>query len=266
MTKLPENTTAPKLKKSDKQSTEGENKAEDPRGQELSFDQIKKQSEELKKLLDDDARIQREEILKKREEEDKSPKEKKKKESKKKKTKKNKKDKDDRIDLKDIQTEVEVRKGGLPEHIKKLPENHPLRVKWEKGYQERKDGAWEAGPDADNSAFMKRSMKQGVVYGSTILITAFAIFLCYHWYWNNIEKTRNEIFNTIGYDIKLKNNKKVVVLKKRAQETEWLPKILAILQEVNKIKASYNSKPEKLEKSKKTPRISKESDITSYSN
>ena len=234
MAKLPGKQKEEKLKKS-------ENKApkEDPRTPELSFEQMKTQGEELKTIQGEETKQQLEEIRKKKEvealetaqgsdEEETS-------DGTKKKSKK-KKEKDDRIDLNEISTEVEARKGGTPDHIKKLPETHPLRIRWEKGYQERDDGAWEEAEEADNSAFMNRSLKQGVVYGLTLIVFFIVAVVVYNWYWNSVADTKDEIHSTIGSDLRMRNINRVKLLEARAKGSKWLPEIRLIQDQISDIR------------------------------
>ena len=236
MAKLPGKQKEEKLKKS-------ENKApkEDPRTPELSFEQMKAQGEELKTIQGEETKRQLEEIRKEKEvealETAQRPDEEGTSDKPQKKIKKKKEtEKDDRINLSEISTEVETRKGGVPDHIKKLPENHPLRIRWEKGYQERDDGAWEEAEEADNSAFIKRSIKQGAVYILTLIIFFIVSMVVYNWYWNSVADIKDEIHNTIGSDFRMRNINRVKLLEARAKGSKWLPEIRLIQDQISDIR------------------------------
>ena len=163
--------------------------------EEMNFDQIKDMEGDLKDLFQEVSAEDLEAIreLKAKEEEAETKKEK----------------LDDRINLQDITTEVEKRKGGLPEHIAKLPENHPIRVRWEKGFRQRSDGTWYK---QSNQEMLEQQElaeeKKRAFLRIPIILLCLVIVAVGNWYANQLTETRKEIVKTAKFKgLELKETK-----------------------------------------------------------
>ncbi len=201
---------------------------EDSRVEELDFNQMKDQGEELRLLREDHAREQLEKIKKLRLVEN---------------PKKKNKNGDIRIDLKDITTETESRKGGMPEHIAKLPENHSIRVRWEKGFRQREDGTWyklSANDLPDHLYGLSEERQQAFMIVPLIAI-GLAMIIGGNWYTEELTDTRKEIFKTVMQKELPKNNPETKKKLKRSRESRWLPELTSLLAEFKDSKSRFTS-------------------------
>ncbi|MBF0383127.1 MAG: hypothetical protein HQL69_19060 [Magnetococcales bacterium] len=195
---------------------------------EFSFAQMKEMGAELKGLRESHAKEQLEKIKKQKAEE-------------KKKKKKKKDDADTRIDVKELVTETEARKGGLPDHIAALPKNHPIRVRWEKGFRQREDGTWyQLSDDELRDDIGISEEKQRAFLLIPLVVLGIMLIIGGNWYENKLTETRKEII----YTIKLKNIKDKPETKaklKKAYKSHWLPELTALLEHFKKIKRNFDA-------------------------
>ncbi len=227
---LPGRKQEPQIKqKPGKQPAAGEEK-QDERVEELSFEQMQAMGDQLKELQEGDAKKQLEEIRKAKEAEATDPKQQKKKK------------KEEKIDLKDIKTEVEQRKGGLPEHIAKLPENHPIRVRWEKGFRQREDGTWYklSEDELDAGSIHLSEEKQHAFLLLPLIVLGLLVIIGGNWYANQLTDTREAIIKTVKFK-GLKDNPDAKKKLKKAYESQWLPELTSILETFKKTKRSFSS-------------------------
>jgi hypothetical protein len=198
--------------------------------EEFTFEQMKDMGKDLKDLREGASREQLKEIREKKAQE----------ELEEKKKKKKKKKKDDKIDLKDITTELEAKKGGLPEHIAKLPENHPIRVRWEKGFRQREDGTWYKTSDLDyqDGIRISEDMQRAFLI-VPLIVLGIAIVIGGNWYANQLTETRDKIIKTVKSKGLSTNNPKTKEKLKKAYRSHWLPELTSLLDEIKKTKRSF---------------------------
>jgi len=193
---------------------------------ELSFDQMKEMGKELKRLREAHAKDQIEKIKKQQAEEPKK--------------KKKKGEADTRIDVSELDTETEARKGGMPEHIAALPENHPIRLRWEKGFRQREDGTWYqlSAEELQDHIGISKEKQQAFLLIPLILIGLLMV-IGGNWYEGRLAETRKDIVNTI----KLKNVKDKPETKeklKKAFSSHWLPELTTLLKDFKKMKRNFD--------------------------
>ncbi|MBF0359300.1 MAG: hypothetical protein HQL70_11915 [Magnetococcales bacterium] len=202
--------------------------ATDETAPELTGDDLKKMGDELKGLSTAHAQKQIEEIRKKRAEESQEEKPKK-------------GDADTRIDVKELKTEVEARKGGMPEHIAALPENHPIRLRWEKGFRQREDGTWYKVSNEELADHVIISEdKQRAFLLIPLIVLGLLILIGGNWYSSQLTSTREDIIKTV----KLKGIKDKPETKKQLQKaykSQWLPELKTMLKEFKKVKRDFGS-------------------------
>ncbi|MBF0453586.1 MAG: hypothetical protein HQL72_02070 [Magnetococcales bacterium] len=194
---------------------------------EPTFEEMKAMGKELKALQESGSREELQKIrLKKAQEEAKN---------------KDKKS-EEKIDLKDIKTEVEARKGGLPEHIAKLPKNHPIRLRWEKGFRQREDGTWykpAEGFDYDGPLHLSQEKKQAL-YLIPVILLGIALVLGGNWYADQLSEVRKEIVKTIKLKNIPKDDPKTKEKLDAAYKSHWLPELKALLTEIKKIRRNFS--------------------------
>ena len=127
------------------------------------------------------------------------------------------------------------KQGGLPEHIAALPKDHPIRVRWEKGYRQRADGTWAetALPVQDKHASLKGLIKFVVV---TALISAVMVGVIQgiDAYREALNLKRGEVIDVItrkGYAL---DDPEVRPMYIEVRTTSWLPKLEEILKTLKK--------------------------------
>lgn len=199
--------------------------------EEFTFEQMKAMGGELKDLTEAAAREQIKKIQEQKELEAQLEAEGK--------TKKKKKDKDDRINLSEIKTETEKRKGGLPDHIKALPPEHPIRQRWEKGFKQREDGTWVKSAELlEHEDALAKEEKQRKMLIIPLLAMGIAIVVAGSWYSSQLSDTRKQIVSTIkskGLSVQKPEVKEKV---NRAYKTRWLPELDGLLEEFKQTRRS----------------------------
>ena len=215
------------IKKKSGNKAQEPGKSEDSGVDELNFDQMKEESKELKKLREDHSREQLKKIKQMKLTEN---------------PKKNNKKGDTRINLKDITTETEERKGGMPDHIAALPETHAIRVRWEKGFRQRADGTWYYHIDDGLSGGkgLSENQKHALLLIPLILI-GLVMVLGGNWYADELHETKKQIFKTVKHKELHKNDpatkRKLII----ARDSKWLPELSGILTEFKQAKDTYTS-------------------------
>jgi hypothetical protein len=226
---LPGRKKQPDIKqKSGKKAPEVE-KAEDAGVEELKFEQIRDQGQELKNIREAHAVEQLEKIKKQRLTE---------------KPKKVQKGKGDtRIDVEELVTETEDRKGGMPEHIAALSATHPIRVRWEKGFRQREDGTWYklTEDDLTQESISMSEEKQTALLIIPLIVLGLLLVIGGNWYVDQISDTRKQIFKTVRQKEMKKNDPKTKAKLKRARDSSWLPELTGLLEEFKKVKSKFTS-------------------------
>jgi hypothetical protein len=218
----------PDIKKKSKKKGKDTGGAEEDGGvQELGFEQMKEMGNELKGLRESHAQEQREKIQKQRAEEPQKA--------------KKKGEADTRLDVSELVTETEARKGGMPEHIAALPANHPIRIRWEKGFRQREDGTWyQLSADEMQSDVGISEEKQRALLIIPLIVIGIAMIIGGNWYASKLTETRADIINTVKLKgIKDKSETKQKL--KQAYKSQWLPELTAILSDFKKTKRSFEA-------------------------
>ena len=214
------------IKKKSGNKAQEPGKSEDSGVDELTFDQMKEESKELKKLREDHSREQLKKIKQMKLTEN---------------PKKNNKKGDTRINLKDITTETEERKGGMPDHIAALPETHAIRVRWEKGFRQRADGTWYHIDDGlSGGKGLSENQKHALLLIPLILI-GLVMVLGGNWYADELHETKKQIFKTVKHKELHKNDPATKMKLIIARDSKWLPELSGILTEFKQAKDTYTS-------------------------
>ncbi len=128
------------------------------------------------------------------------------------------------------------KKGGLPEHIASLPKDHPIRLRWEKGYRQRPDGSWAktALPTAEERSSAKEWIKF-VVVTLVIVLVAAGVMKGIDSYREALQKRRDEVVDIItkkGFSLDDPEVRSVYV---EVTTTAWLPKLDKLLENLKRI-------------------------------
>ncbi|MBF0195035.1 MAG: hypothetical protein HQL71_10790 [Magnetococcales bacterium] len=214
-------------KKPSKNGPTAEGDEEDGGIQELGFEQMKEMGNELKVLRESHAQEQIEKIQKLRAE---AP------------QKEDKKgDADTRLDVSELVTETEARKGGIPDHIAALPANHPIRIRWEKGFRQREDGTWyQISEDELHNDRGISEEKQRAFLIIPLIIIGIALVIGGNWYASKLTDTRKDIINTVKLK-GIKDKPETKKLLKKAYRSQWLPELTGILKDFKKVKRSFDA-------------------------
>ncbi|MBF0380148.1 MAG: hypothetical protein HQL69_03965 [Magnetococcales bacterium] len=213
--------------KSTKKGQAAESTDEDGAVQELSFDEMKEMGKELKGLRESHAKEQLEKIKQQKAQEPKK--------------KKKKGDADTRIDVSELVTETEARKGGMPEHIAALPANHPIRVRWEKGFRQREDGTWyQLSQDELQNDIGISEEKQRAFLIIPLIVIGIGLIIGGNWYASKLTQTRTDIINTVKLK-GIKDKPETKAKLKKAYKSQWLPELTGILDEFKKAKRSFSA-------------------------
>ncbi|MBF0185112.1 MAG: hypothetical protein HQM06_12095 [Magnetococcales bacterium] len=144
-----------------------------------------------------------------------------------------------KVDLSQIRPagSKQQRKGGLPEHIAALPKDHPIRLKWEKGFRQRSDGSWAktAAPIEDDSG---RSLSEWLKLVSISLASILAVIFLLKGvdsYRESLHKKRDEVVDVITKKGFALDDPEVRAVYIEASNSFWLPTIEKMLENLKKI-------------------------------
>jgi hypothetical protein len=233
---LPGKKKKPEKKKKPGKKAEESSKPEDTGYDELGFSDMEKQAAELKQIRESHAREQIEKIKKQRLKE--TPKKKKEGQG------------DTRLDVTELQTETEARKGGMPEHIAALPDGHPIKVRWEKGFRQRQDGTWYQLSEDElkgNISGMSEG-QQRAFFIIPLLVIGIFLVIGSNWYVNELSDTRKQIFKTIRQKELPKDEPDIKRKLQRARTSHWLPELTTLLDEFKEAKSKFTSLSDNKEK------------------
>ncbi|WP_130472044.1 hypothetical protein [Candidatus Magnetaquicoccus inordinatus] len=144
-----------------------------------------------------------------------------------------------KVDLSQIRPSgsKQQRKGGLPEHIAALPKDHPIRLKWEKGFRQRSDGSWAktAQPiDEDSGRSLAEWAKLvGISLGSILAVIAFLKGV--DSYRDSLQKKRDEVVDVITKKGFALDDPEVRAVYVEASNSFWLPSIEKLLENIKRI-------------------------------
>lgn len=245
MVKLPSRKKAPKLVRTrNKKNKPSAQDKEDKKVKELSFDEIRALEQEFIELTRNKTKLELEEVRKQREEDELLGKT---------------ITIGEKIDLSEIETELSGKRGGLPEQLATLPEDHPLRARFEQGYRRRPDGSWYQFVERSAAEEISTQLKQSASLLLPILIVLIVIVFGLQRYNTSLSNIRTEIKETIlnkglSFDDPIVQDKY-----KQSLVTNWIPKLNEILKEIEKIPRSYAAFPDNPEKGSYIDHITKHS-------
>ncbi|MEO5364120.1 MAG: hypothetical protein H7838_10930 [Magnetococcus sp. DMHC-8] len=147
-----------------------------------------------------------------------------------------------KVDLSQMQRPgtKQSKKGGLPEHIAALPKDHPIRLRWEKGYRQRPDGSWAktALPIQESGGSAKEWIKF-VVVTVVILLIAAGVMKGVDSYREALQKKRDEVIEIItkkGFSL---DDPEVRAVYMDISTTAWLPKLEKALENLKRIPRKF---------------------------
>ena len=204
-----------------------QNDEEEAKIEELSFDEIKLLEEEFKQLTQGKAAQDREEIKKKREEDELLGRE---------------RQVEEQVSLSDIETAFESKKGGLPEHLASLPADHPLRARFEQGFRRRPDGTWyKAVPISDDEKRRRAAEKSSpFLFWVPIIILLIALIAGLKMYNNALEEKRAEIIAIIKKKDLSFDDPVIMYKYRQIRTTNWLPDLERLLREIQNMPRNYD--------------------------
>ncbi len=129
------------------------------------------------------------------------------------------------------------RKGGLPEHIAALPKDHPIRVKWEKGFRQRSDGSWaktaQPTEDAPGRSLAEWAKLVGISLGS--ILAVIALLKGVDSYRDSLQKKRDEVVDVISKKGFALDDPEVRAVYIEANNSLWLPSIEKLVENLKRI-------------------------------
>lgn len=191
---------------------------------ELDFSQMAEQDADLRKAARAKSEEELKKIRKKRELEELT----------------GKKSSGDQVSLDQLQTEMEGDKGGLPPHLAALPKDHPLRVRWEKGFRIRPDGTWYAPLELRRANRRKQMVKYALFFWLPVILLGIGLVVGTTWYAERMASVREEIIDLTkkkSLDLKDPEIKGKMDL---VRETTWLPDLRRLLEEFKKIPRNFS--------------------------
>lgn len=141
----------------------------------------------------------------------------------------------EKINVEDLKFAREERKSGLPERIRKLPKDHPVRILYEKGFnqrQERKNKYTlysQSGLDMQNI----RELLKILIVMVLIVAAVGGIFYESQKYQANTNETRQQILNAIKEKSYSPDHPKVAQKFNELFRSNWLPDLLKLLDFIN---------------------------------
>ncbi|MBF0462598.1 MAG: hypothetical protein HQL87_14540 [Magnetococcales bacterium] len=126
---------------------------------------------------------------------------------------------------------------GLPAEIAALPKDHPIRQQWERGCQQRLDGASieSAPPTIKVDLFARKWVKYSALM-LVVLIMTTGIIRGVESYREAVQKVRDEVVEVIMGKGYLLDDIEVRVAYMEVTMTAWLPKLEQLLVNIKKIK------------------------------
>ena len=205
--------------------------AEEGKTEELSFEEIRALEQEFLELTQGKVKKDLEQVRKKREEDELL----------------GRKTAVEKTDLSDIETAFTGKKGGLPEHLANLPEDHPLRLRFEQGFRRRPDGTWfksvldDETQEGEAVSTKKKSALYFIVVSIILLVTVITSLKMYN---KALEQKRTEILEVIkrkGFSLD------DPVIRSKYQKilvTSWLPDLARLLREIERIPRNFDVFPD----------------------
>ena len=144
-----------------------------------------------------------------------------------------------KVSLSEITTEMAQDQGGLPEHLAALPQNHPLRVRWEKGYRQRADGSWYK-PIILEHRKKPFPIKEITIYWVPLILLAAGFLYGFQWYTQRIAEVREEIVEVFKKKALPLRDPEIKEKYQQIYQTNWLPDLERLLKEVGKIPRNFS--------------------------
>ncbi|MEO5330738.1 MAG: hypothetical protein H7839_01835 [Magnetococcus sp. YQC-5] len=141
----------------------------------------------------------------------------------------------EKINVEDLKFAREERKVGLPERIRKLPKDHPVRVLYEKGFNQRQERKHkytlyrQTGIDLQDI----REILRILIVMILIVAAVGGIFYESQKYQANTNETRQQILNTIKEKSYSPEHPKIAKKFNELYWSNWLPDLLKLLDFIN---------------------------------
>lgn len=225
--KLPGKAALPSSKKIPTVSTKTTShvKRTDGKIEELSFEELRQADEELKSLARAKTQKELATIRKKKEQLELSGKRK----------------STDKVSLDELQTDFDGNEGGLPEHLAKLPQDHPLRIRWEKGYRQRSDGTWFRAYIPPPKPKDNKVLKTVLLYWVPIIMLAVGLLYGTKVYIKKLSDTRTNITETVKKKALAVDDPVIKAKLKKIWEINWLPDLEKLLKDIEKIPRNFDN-------------------------
>ncbi|MBF0439747.1 MAG: hypothetical protein HQL93_11580 [Magnetococcales bacterium] len=150
--------------------------------------------------------------------------------------------KNEMIKIEDLKFTTEARRFGLPERIKKLPKAHPVRVLFEKGFQQN-PVAFKHSGTIQNEKFPFKRYAQEIVKHFAILALVILVldglFYLNQLYKDRVAETRQQILLTISEQKYTPSHPKLKSEFKQLYLSNWLPDLKKLLNHVQDLGVNY---------------------------
>lgn len=225
---LPGRSTLPsKIKKPSVDPSKGRQPSAGPidgKVEELSFEEIRKSDQELRQLARAKTQKELEDIRKRRQQQELAGKQK----------------STATVSLSEIKTDMEDQQGGLPEHIAALAKDHPIRVRWEKGFRQRADGTWYKA----YQPIKKRKtshLKAFFFYWVPLILLAVGLLIGAKQYMEDVSKLRETIVDTVKKKGLALTDPRLREQYRRLFATNWIPDLERLLADIQKIPRNFDT-------------------------
>lgn len=222
----------PFSKISGKPHSEPSEEVDDGRVAEATFEEIRTAQEELRQIVRAKTESRLEEVRKKREEAELLGKGR----------------STERIAVDSIDAGIlEMRRGGVPDEIAALPLDHPVRIRWEKGYRQRRDGSWFRinVSDLEERRRVKFINRLKSRFSMTLVIALILVVpIGFSGYHKALVEVREKILATL--DVKGIAPDDPWILREYGvvSQIKWLPTLKNILAEIEKLPKSISLFPD----------------------
>ena len=141
---------------------------------------------------------------------------------------------------------MDTKRGDLPEEIAVLPAHHPTRIRWEKGYRQRKDGSWfrVSAPTVEERRRIRivNELKSrfSMIFVLLVIILSPVAFSAYYNEWTEV---REKIFTSLENKGIPQDDPWILREHGVVSQVKWLPTLYKILEEVEKLPKSLSLFP-----------------------
>lgn len=148
----------------------------------------------------------------------------------------------EKINIEDLKFAKEERRGGLPERIRKLPKDHPVRVLYERGFKQKSERFKRRNIHGNDSLVLKEALieiSKIVLWLLLILGVAGGIYRGTQKYKTDTEDTRQKILLIIKEKNYSPDHPKVSKAFKELYWSNWLPDLKKLLAFINSLNVNF---------------------------